>query len=194
MKALIVFGTRYGATRSTSELIAEVLQECGFETKVVEAKKEKINDIQGYDLVIVGSGIRMGRWTKEPVKFLKKYRSELMTKKLALFVSSAAWPMTEPGGPYADFKDESQFSEDTLTKEEAYQEYLLKKAEELSLKPVSFGLFGGVWDFDQFGGFLRRTMRRFRENLESKGIDMTKPYDNRNPGEIRKWVIELVGE
>ena len=44
MKALIVFGTRYGATRSTSELIAEVLQECGFETKVVEAKKEKIND------------------------------------------------------------------------------------------------------------------------------------------------------
>ena len=40
-KALIVYGTRYGATASTSEEIAEVLRTEGFDVRVVNAKEEK---------------------------------------------------------------------------------------------------------------------------------------------------------
>ena len=45
MKTLIVYGTRYGATAGTSEEIAKVLREEGFDVKVVNAKKEKVKDI-----------------------------------------------------------------------------------------------------------------------------------------------------
>jgi menaquinone-dependent protoporphyrinogen oxidase len=77
MKAMIVYGTRYGATAGTSEEIAEVLRHEGFEVKVVNAKKEKIKDISEYELIIVASGMKIGRWTKEPEKFLDNFSSQL---------------------------------------------------------------------------------------------------------------------
>jgi len=95
-KALIVYGTRYGATASTSEEIAEVLHQEGFDVRVVNAKKDKVHDITEYELVIVGSGIQVNRWTKEPEKFLKKFQRELAKKKVALFVCcSSAQPLKE---------------------------------------------------------------------------------------------------
>ena len=81
-KALIVYGTRYGATADTSEIIAAVLHQEGFEVRVVNAKKDKVQSIHEFELVIVGSGIRMGRWTKEAEKFLEKFQKELSKKKL----------------------------------------------------------------------------------------------------------------
>jgi menaquinone-dependent protoporphyrinogen oxidase len=88
VKTLIVYGTRYGATTGTSKEIAKVLREEGFEIKVVNAKEEKIKDISEYELVIVGSGMQMGKWTGEADDFLKKFHSELGQKKLAIFASS----------------------------------------------------------------------------------------------------------
>jgi menaquinone-dependent protoporphyrinogen oxidase len=38
-------------------------------------------------LIVVGSGIQIGRWTGEPEDFLKKHQKELTSKKLALFVN-----------------------------------------------------------------------------------------------------------
>ena len=81
VKALVVYGTRYGATADTSEVIAEVLRQEGFEVQVSDAKRDKIQSLSEYELVIVGSGIRMGRWTREPEKFLEKFQQELSTKK-----------------------------------------------------------------------------------------------------------------
>ena len=85
-KALIVYGTRYGAAANTSEEIANTLRQKGIETHVVNAKEEKIKEITQYDLVIVGSGIQINRWTSEPEDFLKKFQKQLANKKVALFV------------------------------------------------------------------------------------------------------------
>jgi menaquinone-dependent protoporphyrinogen IX oxidase len=65
-KALVVYGTRYGAAASTSEEIAKILCQAGMEVRTVNAKEEKVRDIAEYDLVVVGSGIMMDRWTGEP--------------------------------------------------------------------------------------------------------------------------------
>ena len=95
-KALIVYGTRYGATANTSEVIADNLRQVGYEVKIVDAKKEKVQSINEYDLILVGSGIQMGKWTSEPEDFIKKHQKELATKKLALFVScGGANPLSE---------------------------------------------------------------------------------------------------
>jgi menaquinone-dependent protoporphyrinogen oxidase len=88
MRTLIVFGTRYGATAGTSEEIAKVLQGEGFDVKIVNAKEEKIKDISMYELIIVGSGMQIGRWTGEAEDFLKRFQTHLAQKKFAIFVSS----------------------------------------------------------------------------------------------------------
>jgi menaquinone-dependent protoporphyrinogen oxidase len=76
-KVLIVYGTRYGATESTSEEIANVLGESGLDTTVINSGKEKTKDVSGYDMVIVGSGMQMGKWTGAAENFLRKYKREL---------------------------------------------------------------------------------------------------------------------
>ncbi|MHA2146140.1 MAG: hypothetical protein ACXAB0_11870 [Candidatus Thorarchaeota archaeon] len=64
MRTLIAFCTRYGATASTSEEIAKVLRNEGFDVHVVNTKKEKVKDISD--------------------------QKELRQKKTAIFVSSGS--------------------------------------------------------------------------------------------------------
>jgi len=143
LKALIVYGTRYGATASTSVFISKKLQEEGYNIRVVNAKKEKVNCISEYDLIIVGSGLQIDKWTSEPEAFLNKFKKELANKKVALFVSS---------GAYSIIKHE----EDKKAMDKAQKKYLENKAAKYLLKPVALGLFGGIWDYNQMGLITRK--------------------------------------
>ena len=52
-RALIVYGTRYGATKGTSEEIAKVFREENLDVRLVNAKEEKVKDITEYGLVVI---------------------------------------------------------------------------------------------------------------------------------------------
>ena len=180
-KALIVYGTRYGATAMTSEEIAEVFRQEGLDVKVVNLKDEKVKDISDYDLVVVGSGIRIGKWTKEPQKFLKKFQKDLAKKKVALFVCcGAARPIDEAG------KDETKM-------QEAKTKYLDEKAAKYNLQPVAFGFFGGVYNFNRVSRLFRAFMASIKPQLEEAGVPETEPglYDTRDLDAIRSWAKEL---
>ena len=77
LKALIAYATRYGATTGTSEEIAKILREEGIDTRIVNLKEEKIRDISEYDLILVGSGMRMGKWDE-----IRNWAKELSKKAL----------------------------------------------------------------------------------------------------------------
>jgi menaquinone-dependent protoporphyrinogen oxidase len=177
-KTLIVYGTRYGATASTSGEIAEVLRKEGIEVRVVDAKEEKVKDIGGYDLVIVGSGIQMGKWTSEPESFLRKYQNELSRKKLAIFVSCGS------ANPLSEGEQEM---------DEGKRRYLDEKATKYNLKPVALGFFGGCYDFNKMPWLLRKTLSSIKPKLEGAGYKESKTgvYDLRDLNEIRNWAKEL---
>jgi menaquinone-dependent protoporphyrinogen IX oxidase len=189
MKTLIVYGTRYGATAKTAEEIAEVLRNKDIEVKISNAKDEKIRDLSEYDLVIVGSGIKAFRWTKEPKSFLKKFRKELRQKKVALFVCAGTWPLIAEGGPLNDNKDDKS---NPLSEEKSFKRFLENVAEDNNLTPVSLGLFGGIWDFDAIKGLWGKIMGGMRKDLEAQGVDTSIPYDNRDIDAIRDWTENLV--
>jgi menaquinone-dependent protoporphyrinogen oxidase len=179
LKALIVYGTRYGATTGTSEEIANILREKGFDVKVINANKEKIKDISEYELVIVGSGMRMGKWTDEADAFLRKFQKELEQKKLAIFVSTMK-TVSEREGKADDVVKMRKTS-------------LEDKVAQYSLHPIALGFFGGVLDFNKMGFFFRRTMGFLKPQLEKDGFKETQPdlYDLRDWDEIRNWAKEL---
>ena len=184
-KALIVYGTRYGATANTSEIIGEVLRQEGFEVSIINAKNERTPSITDYDLVIVGSGIQMGRWTGEPERFLQRYGQELSQKKVALFVSSGSAHPLSTGE-----EREKEISE-------AYTKYLEDKAAKYNLKPIALGLFGGVYDFNKMNWLFRKTMSSLKPQLEEAGLKETEPgrYDTGDLDAIRGWsrkVAQLV--
>ncbi len=178
-KALIVYGTRFGATTGTSEEISKVLRDEGIDVRVVNAKKEKVKDISGYDLVIVGSGMMITRWTGEPEKFLKKFQKELSEKKVALFVSSGAVALLE----YEGKADEI---------EGMRKKYLEEKAAKYNLQPIALGLFGGVWDYNHMPWWSGKAMAITKLQLHAAGFKEVKAvYDTRDWNAIRNWAKEL---
>ena len=72
MKALVIYGTRYGTATEIAEEIARVLEDENVDVDLVDSRKVKDPDVSPYDLVVVGSGIKMGKWTKGSIKFSKK--------------------------------------------------------------------------------------------------------------------------
>ena len=180
-KALIVYGTRYGATTGTSEIIADTLRQEGFEVRVVDAKKDKVHSVIEFDLIIVGSGIQMGKWTKEPEEFLKKYQNELSTKKVALFVSCGSV------NPLSEGEQKNKEMDD------AKRKYLEDKSVEYNLKPVALGFFGGCYDFNKMSWFFRKTLSSIKPKLEGAGYKESKTgvYDLRDLDDIRGWAREV---
>ncbi|XES76932.1 MAG: flavodoxin domain-containing protein [Candidatus Bathyarchaeia archaeon] len=179
MKTLIVYGTRYGATAENAEEIAKILHEEGFDVKVANAKKEKIKDITSYELVVVGSGLQMGKWTGEAEDFLKKHAKELAEKKLALFVSTMKM-VSEREGKTEDV-------------EKIHKMGLEDKVDKYSLQPIALGFFGGVLDFNKMNILFRRTFGMIRSELEKDGFkeEPEGVYEIRDWEEIRVWAKEL---
>lgn len=128
MKALVVYGTRYGTAAEIAEEITKVLKDEHLDVDLVNAKGLKNCDISPYDLLVVGSGIKMNKWTKESMNFLKKNRDMLSNKKVALFVSCGS-------------------ANDEKAILEGQRKYLDRVAKEnLTNPPIVTGLFGSVYD------------------------------------------------
>jgi menaquinone-dependent protoporphyrinogen IX oxidase len=182
MKALIVYGTRYGATAGTSEEIGKVLREEGFDVKIVNAKEEKVKGISDFTLVVIGSGIQMGKWTGEAEDFLKKFQKEFGQKKVAIFVSS--------------MKSVSEREGKTEDLEKARKTYLDDKVTKYSLNPIEVGFFGGVLDFNKMNIVMRKTLGFIRPQLEKDGFKQIQPnvYELRDWEEIRTWAKKLAAK
>jgi len=179
-KALIVYATRYGATKGTSDEIARILREENFDVKVVNAKEEKVADISEYGLIVVGSGLSMGNWGSEAEDFLKRFQKDFENKKLAIFISSLK-PVEEKAGKTGRVARIRKIGLD---------DKILK----YNLKPITTGLFGGVIDYNKMGFFIRKSMEvGYKSQLQENGFKETEPgvYDLRDWDEIRNWSKEL---
>jgi menaquinone-dependent protoporphyrinogen oxidase len=175
-KALIVYGTRYGATASTSDMIAGSLRQEGLDVRVVNAKEEKVTDVAEYDLVVVGSGIQINRWTGEPEGLLKKFKNDLTQKKVALFVCCGSESgEAKPGAA-----------------ENARRKYLEEKAAKYGLQPIALGLFGGVYNYNNIPWIFKRAMEADRPRVAA-AYKETEPgvYDTRDWDAIKSWAKEL---
>ncbi len=178
-KALIVYGTRTGTAAITAQDIAQALQNQGIETKVVNAKKEKIKSIADYSIVVVGSGIQVGRWTGEPEDFLKKFQKELASKTLGLFVCCGS--AVEKLNP-----DKPEIAANARAR------YLQEKAAKYNLQNAALGFFGAIYNFNTMSWIMKKGMEYERPKLAA-AYKETEPgvYDTRDVEAIQKWAHEL---
>ena len=175
MKALVVYGTRYGTAFEIAVEISKVLKKGNFEVELVNAKGNEEYDISPYNLVVVGSGIKMGKWTKESQKFLKNNEDMLSTRKVALFVSCGA-------------------ANDKKTIAEGQEKYLDMFAKKnLKNKPIATGLFGSIYDPNANHGLLYKMVNiSIKKEVKKQGKNPNKRYDYRNWEEIRLWTEKII--
>jgi menaquinone-dependent protoporphyrinogen oxidase len=84
-KVLILFASRSGSTADTATIIAHEMKLKQKEITVDVLPVKKAKDITSYDLIILGSAIRMGRPLPEMLSFIKSYCPILKTKKIISF-------------------------------------------------------------------------------------------------------------
>jgi len=82
MKLLVVYASRYGATREIAERIAEVLTAHGLDAMPRPAGNA--TDLADYDGCIIGSAIYFGKWRREAINFTER-------NKKALAATNAVW-------------------------------------------------------------------------------------------------------
>lgn len=81
MKTLIVYATKYGCTKKCAEILKTFLDD---DTRIAQAKNDTIN-LNEYDNIVIGGPVYMGKMQNVITAFCKRYKSELLTKRLALF-------------------------------------------------------------------------------------------------------------
>ena len=158
---LVTYATKYGSTKEAAEVIAESLRDAGFRVEIQPA--HLVNQIDQYDLIILGAPLIMFRWHNDSKGFLKRNKRTLQNKKLVIF---ALGPITTP---YVE------------------KEWLGARAQldkELSkfpwLEPMEIKIFGGRFDLSKVG-FL---MKKFAGNIP--------PTDAMDIEAIRDWSSSLV--
>lgn len=177
-KALIVYGTRFGAAASTSEEVAKILRQQGLAVKVVNAKEEQVKDVAEYDIIIVGSGIQINRWTSEPEKFLKTFQKQLTKKKVALFVCC--------GSASQAINDESQ------TMDKMKMKYLDEKAAKYNLRPIALGFFGGIYNYNKVPWWAKKVLNAERSKIAAAYKEVqSNIYDTRDWAVIHSWAKQL---
>ena len=123
-----------------AEAIGQVLCEAGAAVDVRLAKE--VTDLSPYRAVVVGSGIRVGKWLPEAVQFVERYQEALSRVPVAYFLVCLT------------LKEDTEENRRTVA---AY----LDPVRDL-VQPVDVGLFAGVMDYAKLPFILRLMMKMMK--------------------------------
>lgn len=84
-KVLVAYATKYGSTGEIAQAIGSELEKQGAAAEVKPAAE--VISVDGYDAVILGSGLYTGRWHEDAVSFTRRFEAALKARPVWLFSS-----------------------------------------------------------------------------------------------------------
>ncbi len=153
-KIYIPYGTTEGQTAKIAEFIADVIRHHDHEAEPADIRRAW-DRVSGYDGVIVGASIHMGKHDKHVVEFVQKGRDVLERLPSAFFsVSLAAHGDAEEAEGYV-----RQFEQVT------------------GWHPARIALFGGALPYTEYGFLKRNLMKRIAGGKPGGlGTDTSRDY------------------
>ncbi|MFN8223987.1 MAG: flavodoxin domain-containing protein [Gaiellales bacterium] len=97
MKVLVAVASRHGATQEIADRIGARLQLCGLDA-VVEPVAQ-VTSLAGYEAVVLGSAVYVGKWLEPARTFVAEHADELRARRTWLFSSG---PLGDPARPEPD--------------------------------------------------------------------------------------------
>jgi menaquinone-dependent protoporphyrinogen oxidase len=161
-KILVAYGTRAGSTQEVAEAIGQSLRQSGAEVDVMPA--QSVKDLSVYQAAVIGSGVRINQLYGNVVRMVKKYHTALSGIPVAYFVVCLT------------------MREDILINRAEANSYLKPLYQEAAdVKPVSVGLFAGVYDPKKLSFIMNFIM----------SSALLPPGDFRDWNIIRQWAEDL---
>jgi menaquinone-dependent protoporphyrinogen oxidase len=85
MRVLVTAASRHGGTAEIATIIGQALTEAGLETEVKPLRG--LDGVAGYNAVVIGSAVYVGRWLPEATEFVQRHAIELAARPVWLFSS-----------------------------------------------------------------------------------------------------------
>jgi menaquinone-dependent protoporphyrinogen oxidase len=93
MKVLVTTASRHGSTEEIAALIARVMRLHGMDT--VELAAADVDDLSGYDAVVLGSAVYAGHWLAPATSLVSRFQAQLAERPVWLFSSGpVGFPLT----------------------------------------------------------------------------------------------------
>ena len=159
-RILVAYASRAGSTAEAAEAIGQVLRSHEIDVDVRSVKD--VQNVSGYDALVLGTAIWVGKPLPEATRFLAAHRDPLTHLPVAYFVLCDT------------LKDDT---EENLDRARAYLDPLVAIK-----RPISLGLFAGARDFSKLHPCLRWLLKRVMRLAEG---------DWRDWGQIRAWAADL---
>jgi menaquinone-dependent protoporphyrinogen oxidase len=97
MRILVTAASRHGATAEVATAIGKALTDAGAEVGVKALRG--LEGVAGYNAVVLGSGVYMGRWLPEATAFVRRHVVELAARPVWLFsIGPIGSPTPKPEG------------------------------------------------------------------------------------------------
>lgn len=93
-KTLVAYFSKGGAASKYAHVVAETLQEKGFPVDEVDLHLDRAPDLDPYENVVIGTGVRIGIVYRMGKRILR--RPELKHKRLAVYLASGIAVQDEP--------------------------------------------------------------------------------------------------
>lgn len=85
MRVLVAYASKHGSTQEIAARIASSLEHHGVTVDLRSATH--VDQLDGYDGVVIGSAVYIGRWMKEATEFVERVRPALAGSRVWLFSS-----------------------------------------------------------------------------------------------------------
>ena len=178
-KILMLYGTRYGTTKGISDEIQKLIQENGLSTDSFNLNDVKLKDIpelDKYSGIVIGTSIKIGKWTKVVKSFMQKRKAELKKKQnlLGFYVCC--------GEAKNDIDN-------------AKKKYISPNLEKLGIQPALIDAFAGAYDLRE-GSSLSGMMRKIVIGIMQKEEGIENPdgelYDYRDWDQIKNFANQFI--
>jgi menaquinone-dependent protoporphyrinogen oxidase len=83
MRILVTYASKHGSTEEVAEVVAYRLREAGLSTHLVPAAE--VEDLEGYDGVVIGTALYMGRVHHDARHLLKRFHRALASMPVAVY-------------------------------------------------------------------------------------------------------------
>ena len=97
MRVLVAAASRYGGTAGIAEAIGRRLEDDHLDVDVVPI--DEVEDVAGYDALVLGSAVYAGRWMRPARRFVDENAAGIVSKQTWLFSSG---PIGDPPKPEGD--------------------------------------------------------------------------------------------
>jgi menaquinone-dependent protoporphyrinogen oxidase len=97
VRVLVTAASKHESTADIAARLAKLLTEQGH--SAAYRRPDEVETLEGYDAVVLGSGIYAGQWLKPATEFVERHRAALLERPVWLFSSG---PVGSPAKPEGD--------------------------------------------------------------------------------------------